>query len=292
MAKKLSGKVAVVTGAASDAGIGKEVALAMAAEGAKVVVNDIGKSPDGTKAADKVVKEIQKARGTAVANYDSVATMSGSSNIIKTAVSNFGRIDILVNTAAIFQVKPTVDYTEAEWDMMLAVHLKGHFGCTQAAIKEMIKQKSGGRIINFTSNAAFPQSLGPGPAVAYSTAKAGVLGFTKSLSLEMKDQGITVNAIAPIAVTRLFPIPGKVVDGVQIYGPEYVVPIVVYLATDEAKDITGQIIHSGASDLVVYAPPLHNLGAHQRIYKTGKWTVDELIQVMPKMMMEIKGIWP
>lgn len=278
----LKDKVAVVTGAGSEVGIGKEVALAMAAEGAKVVVNDFGKSPDGTKAADKVVKEIEKNGGVAVANYESVATMVGTANIIKTAISSFGRIDIVVNTAGIFQIKPTVDLTEAEWDNMLAVHLKGVFGCSQAAIKEMIKQKSGGRIINFTSHAGFSSGLGPGAAVAYITAKAGVLGFTRGLSLEMEKEGITVNAIAPRASTRLFPIPGKVVNGVQLFGPEYVAPLVVYLATDEAKGVTGQFFHAGSGEIIVYATPLNVKTQHQHLFKAGKWTIEELSELIPQ----------
>ena len=159
MPHKLSGKVAVVTGAGSGIGIGREVALMMASEGAKVVVNDVSIKEDGSRGADEVVAIITKAKGTAVPNYDSVATMDGAYNIIRTAISNFGRIDILVNTAANWLLKPTVETTEADWDSVIGVHLKGIFGCTQAAIKEMIKQGSGGRIINFTSNAAFTPNL-------------------------------------------------------------------------------------------------------------------------------------
>ncbi len=282
MTKKLTGKVAVVTGAGSEVGIGKEAALALAAEGAKVVVNDIGKRPDGSKAADAVVKEIEKRGGVAVANYDSVSTMAGTANIVKTAIDNFGRVDIVVNTAGIFQVKPTVDVTEADWDGVLNVHIKGAFGCSQAAIREMLKQKSGGRIINFTSHAGFSSGLGPGPTVSYITAKAGILGFTRGLSLELEKVGITVNAIAPRASTRLFPIPGKIVNGVQIYGPEYVAPMVVYLATDEAKGVTGQFFHIGAGEIVVYATPLNVKTQHQHIFKTGMWTVDELAEIIPQ----------
>ena len=284
MNQRLAGKVAVITGAGSEAGIGKEVALAMAREGAKVVVNDIAKDPDGNYGADRVVHRIKQAGGTAVANYDSMTTMAGAENLIKTATSNYGRIDILVYASAIFICKPTLEHTEAEWDAALDVQLKGLFGCTQYALREMLKQKSGGRIINIASNAAFPPSLGPGPTIAYCTAKAGVLGFTKNLSQEMQEQGITVNAITPEAVTKLFPIPGKIVEGVQIFGPEYVAPIIVYLATDEAKDITGQVIYSGSGDLIVYTPPIQTPGAHQYIHKKGKWTLDELIEIMPRMV--------
>ena len=281
MPQRLKGKSAVVTGGGD--GIGRATALALAAEGAKVVVNDIGHDPDGTSKADKVVEEITKAGGTAVANYDSVATMLGGENIIKTATSNFGRIDILVNCAGNFILGPTADCTEADWDSVINVHLKGHFSCAQAAIREMIKQKSG-RIINITSIAAFPSMLGPGPSIAYGTAKAGILGFTKMLSLEMKEHGITVNAISPAATTKLFPNTQRMIGGIQTYAPEFVAPIIVYLATDEAKDITGQIIYSGAGDLCIYSPPMNMPGAHQYIHKMGKWTVDELIEIIPRMI--------
>jgi 3-oxoacyl-[acyl-carrier protein] reductase len=276
MAKKLTGKVAVVTGSGAKVGIGKEVALALAAEGAKVVVNDISIDKDGTRGADKVVALITKAKGKAVANYDSVTTIRGASNIIKTAIHNFGRIDILVNTAGNFLMKSIIDTTEADWNSIMNVHLKGAFSCTQAAVKEMIKQKNGGRIINITSIAGFPPSLGPGPTIAYSTAKSGVLGFTKELSLELQQYGITVNAVSPQASTSLFPIDAA--------GPEYVAPIIVYLATDEAKNITGEIIYSYSGNLIVYAPPMQKPCAHHYLYKDGKWTLDELIKVMPQMV--------
>src|SRR4030042_1008085 len=254
MAQKLTGKVAVITGAGSEVGIGKEVALAMAAEGAKIVVNDISLNKDGTRSADKVVAIITKAHGIAIPNYNSVTTINGARNIIETAISSFGRIDILVNTAANWICKPTVEQTETDWDSIMGVHLKGLFNCTQAAIKEMIKQKSGGRIINFTSNAAFATTLGPGAAIAYCTAKAGVAGFTNALSLELEKYDITVNAIFPVALTNLFP-DDRVIEGIKVVGPEFVAPIIVYLATDEAKDITGQFIFSSAGDIRILALP-------------------------------------
>jgi NAD(P)-dependent dehydrogenase (short-subunit alcohol dehydrogenase family) len=279
MAGKLAGKVAVVTGAGSEVGIGKETAKAMAAEGARVVVNDIGKDPDGTMGADRVVKEIEKAGGTAVANYDSVTSMEGGVSIIKTAIDNFGRIDILVNTAGNYISNPTLDYTERDWDAIIAVHLKGLFACTQAALKEMIRQKSGGRIINITSSAAWPRRFQG--STADSTAKAGVLGFSRALSGEMQQYNINVNAISLGAETKLLPQAGDA-------GPEYVVPLIVYLATDAAKEITGQIFFAGGGAVMVFSsimnPPWGKSGAHQHLHKKGKWTIDELIKIMPKMV--------
>ena len=276
MAQKLVGKSAVITGGGN--GIGRGVALMFATEGAKVVVNDIAKDPDGLSAADRVVKEITAAGGTAVANYDSVITMVGGENIVKTATRKFGRIDILVNCAGNFKPSPTVQVTEEDWDSIINVHLKGHFNCTKAALTEMIKQKSG-RIINFSSRAAF----GGAGALAYSTAKAGILGFTTSLSAELKEYGITVNAILPSATTNLFPgtAPrgGDVPDSLSL-DPDYIAPIIAYLSTDEAQNITGQFIYASGGDICIYTRPLQ---PRTFIRKIGKWTLDELIGVIPPL---------
>jgi NAD(P)-dependent dehydrogenase (short-subunit alcohol dehydrogenase family) len=279
MTGKLTGKVAMVTGAGSISGIGEEASLAMAAEGAKVVVNDIVKDRDGSWGADRVVRQIRNAGGAAVASYDSVASMKGGRNIVRTAISNFGRVDILVNAAGNFMMAPTVEFTEEDWDAILNVHLKGIFATTREAMKEMLKQKSGGRIINFTSIAAYTFSTGPGPSIAYCTAKAGVLGFTRMLAVEMREYSITANSLSPIATTALNAFnPSEP-------GPEYVAPMIVYLATDEAKDITGQIIHIMGGDICIYAPPMGESAGNHYLHKSGKWTVDELIEIMPKMVI-------
>jgi NAD(P)-dependent dehydrogenase (short-subunit alcohol dehydrogenase family) len=288
MVQRLAGKVAVITGAGSKAGIGRETAKAMAAEGAKVVVNDMGKDPDGGWGADRVVKEIEEAGGIAAANYDSVGSMESGANIIKTAIDNFGRIDILVNTAGNFKVaRSSIDFTEADWDITMAVHLKGVFACTQAALKEMLKQQSGGRIINFTSMAAFTAPF-RGSHLPYNAAKAGVIGFTRALALEMKEHGITVNAISPGAHTSLFP--------VNAPGPEYISPLITYLATDEAINITSQIIFASGGVICVLAHPvtglvppdldLPSVTAHGYLYKDGIWTLEELAKALPVVLQK------
>jgi NAD(P)-dependent dehydrogenase (short-subunit alcohol dehydrogenase family) len=291
MAGRLVGKGAVVTGAGGERGMGRAIAIALAAEGAKVVVNDFGRDKDGNPAADRVVKDIKKAGGTAVANYDSVASVPGGKNIIKTAIDNFGRIDILVNCAGNICPVPFEEMTEEQWDSIINVHIKGHFACTQAAARYMMTQKSG-RIINFSSRGAFPTGgqrpsgvpASPGNP-AYGTAKAGIMGFTTSLSNSLKPFNITVNCIIPSADTGLFPGTGPRGGGVLPdtldLGAEYVAPMVAYLSSDEAKDITGKFIYVAGGDFCIYAQPLE---PRTFVRKEGKWTIDELSRVVPPLM--------
>lgn len=287
MAHKLEGKAAVVTGGGS--GIGRAVALDMAAEGAKVVVNDIGSQSDGKRAADIVVEEIKKAGGVAIANYDTVATLAGGENIIKTAVDNFGRIDILVNCAGNFPlVKTVTEFSEDDWDSTMNVHLKGHFSTIKAAVPKM-KQQGAGRIINISSGAAFQTGrafLTPPPFsfAAYGAAKAGILGLTTTLSLELKEYGITVNAILPSAVTSLFPGQRQRFFGGSTEGPEFVSPMLVYLATDGAKDITGEFFYVCSGDFCIFTKPFQLPGEHIFIRKMDKWTVDELDEIIPALL--------
>ena len=282
MAQRLKGKVAVVTGGGD--GLGRAIALEMAAAGASVVINDIGRDAGGKSAADNVVNEIKKAGGAAAANYESVAPMKGGENIIKTAVSSFGRVDILVNCAGNFKAVSTIDTTEDVWDSIIAVHMKGHFSCAQAAVREMLKQKSG-RIINISSRAA---AFGAA-SLPYSAAKAGILGITSMMSADLKDHGITVNVLLPSAHTKLFSGPApNVGDNMPIApdrGPEYVAPIVAYLATDQAGYITGRAFYASGGDICIYARPYQLPGeSHILVRKVGKWTLDELDQVIPSLL--------
>ncbi len=283
MAQKLEGKVAVVTGAGGRRGIGRAVALALASESAKVVVNDVARDAQGVWAADGVVQAITKANGTAIASYDSVTTMAGGENIIKAATNNFGRIDILVNCAGNFRPGLTLDITEDNWDSIMAVHLKGHFSCTKAAVSEMVKQKSG-RIINFSSRSA---TTGGGN-LAYSAAKAAIVGFTSHLAKDLKKYNITVNAILPSAITDLFPQDKHPsADNMPVVSTpdaEYVAPVVVYLATDKAQSITGRFIYAAGGDICLYAAPFKLSATHTFVRKIGKWTVDELSELIPPIV--------
>src|SRR4030042_2714961 len=299
MTKRLNGKAAVVTG--SGRGLGREVALALAAQGAKVVVNDLGSAVDGSgkdvQVASLVAEEIKKAGGVAVANSDSVTTMEGGETIINTAVKNFGKIDILVNCAGILRDRMIWNMSEAEWDDVIRVHLKGHFACCKAAVIRMREQKSG-RVINFTSVAGSDGSAGQ---PNYSAAKGGIIGLTKSLALALSKYNITVNAVSPAAATRMTAVipeeqirqyvemagmkvsPNTTLDEMQRFllgDPAAVPPVVVYLASEEAASVNGQVFQVRGGNVGVYAPAT----IFHSISKAGIWSVDELIKEVPEKL--------
>ena len=192
MGDRLKGKVAIVTG--SGRGIGREVALWLARDGAKIVVNDIGASLDGIGdsdlPADLVVSEIRKEGGEAVSCYDSVADFDSASKIVETAIENFGRVDILVHPAGILRDRMVFNMTEEEWDSVLQVHLHGAFNMVKNVIPHMINQKYG-RIVLFSSGSG----LGSSGQANYSTAKEGMVGFTRAIAKELQPYGIMVNAV-------------------------------------------------------------------------------------------------
>jgi len=198
----LDGKVAIITG--SGGGIGRAHALLMAKEGAKIVVNDLGGTRDGAgtseSAANQVVDEIKKAGGEATTSYDNVSTAEGAANLVKKAVEAFGRADILVNNAGILRDKSFLKMDEAMFDSVIAVHLRGTFLCSQAFAKQVVTQGGGGRIVNTTSVSGMLGNFGQ---ANYSAAKAGIYGLTRTTSIELQKHRITVNAIAPIAKTRM-----------------------------------------------------------------------------------------
>ncbi|MDG2049676.1 MAG: SDR family oxidoreductase [Myxococcota bacterium] len=234
-------RVCIVTGAGS--GLGKSHALEFARRGAKVVVNDLGGSVDGTgsgqAAADLVVEAIESAGGTGVANYDSVATPEGGEAIVQTALDNFGRVDILVNNAGILRDRSFAKMTQAEIEAVLDVHLKGAFFVTQPAFRAM-KANHYGRIVSTASAAGVFGNFGQ---ANYGAAKMGLVGLSNVLAEEGQKNGITSNVIAPIAATRMTT---GIMDGLGLQlDPEYVTSMVIYLASEQCE-LTHEVFSVGA----------------------------------------------
>ncbi len=285
MAERLKDKVAIVTGAGR--GIGRGEALALASEGAKVVVNDFGGSVDGTGGdlapADEVVAEIKAAGGQAVANYDSVVTVEGGENIVKTAIDTFGRLDILVNNAGILRDRMVFNMTPDEWDAVIKVHLYGTFNVTKPACVIMRQQRNG-RIINTSSSSG----LGNRGQANYSAAKEGIVGFTRTVAIDMGKYGVTCNAIRPNAGTRLTMSDdmrqaaarsGASLDESRFesHDPDDIAPLVVWLASDEAANVNGRNFFVQTGIISIYTEPVQE----NTITKDGGFTIDELFAKMP-----------
>lgn len=276
----LDSKVAVITGAGR--GIGRGEALLFAEEGARVVVNDLGGEWDGTGAdprtASQVAEEIQAAGGEAVAHFEDVSEEAGARSLIAQALESWGRLDIVVNNAGILRDRMVFNMSVEEWDAVMKVHLRGHFLVTRAACQHWRDlSKSGeqvsGRIINTSSTSGI---LGNAGQSNYGAAKAGIAAFSYIVAMEMQRYGVTVNAIAPGARTRLtektfgdLTIPEGEFDALA---PENVAPMVAYLASDAAADITGQVfyVQGGLVQLYQGWTPV------AEIQKTERWTPSEL----------------
>jgi NAD(P)-dependent dehydrogenase (short-subunit alcohol dehydrogenase family) len=268
----LDGKSVVITGAGN--GIGRATALLFAAEGARVVVNDVGGTRAGEggarAAADDVVQAIRTAGGTAVASYDSVATPEGARAIVGTAVKEFGRLDVLVNNAGILRDKTLLKLELSQWDLVLAVHLTGTFLCTQAAALVM-KEQGAGRIVNTTSISGLLGNFGQ---ANYSAAKAGIYGLTRTASIELQRYGIMVNAVAPVAKTRMtedLPMFAKIEDTLS---PEHVAPAHLYLASDLAGDKTGLVLAVAGARMSVFKV-VESAGKYKEA-DGGVWTASEI----------------
>jgi len=246
----LDGKSVVITGAGN--GIGKATALLFAREGAKVVVNDLGGTRDGSgsnqAAAATVADEIRAAGGTAVPSYDDVATPEGARGVVGAALREFGRIDVLVNNAGILRDKTLLKMELAQWQAVLDVHLTGTFLCTQAAAEPM-KAQGSGRIVNTTSISGLLGNFGQ---ANYSAAKAGIYGLTRTASIELQRYGILVNAVAPIAKTRMtedLPMFAKIEGSLS---PEHVAPVHLFLASDLVGERTGIVVGVAGARLSVF----------------------------------------
>ncbi len=264
----LDGKVIAVTGAGR--GIGRAVALAAAAEGAAVVVNDYGVSVDGNEptstVANDVVMEITDGGGRAAANAQSVTTMEGGASIVQQAIDSFGRIDGAVCVAGILRERMLFNMSEDEWDPVIETHLKGTFTVFRAAAAVFRQQKSG-TMIGFTSG-AFAASVAQ---ANYAAAKGGIVSLVRSAAAGMNKYGVTANCIAPVAKSRMS---GQVPFGLEMGEPEDVAPMVCFLLSDKARRVTGQIYTVNGGRIAVWNQPEEVREAR----KDGRWTVDEIAQ--------------
>jgi NAD(P)-dependent dehydrogenase (short-subunit alcohol dehydrogenase family) len=297
MADMLAGRVAVVTGAGR--GIGRGVALGLAAEGARVVVNDYGVALDGSAPSSgpafDVAQEIRRAGGEAVPNADSVAAWDGAVRLIGTALETWGRLDALVTCAGILRDRMVFNMSEEEWDAVIAVHLKGTFNCVRHACTHM-RERRYGRIVTFSSGAGLFGN--PGQA-NYGAAKSAIGGLTKVAARDLGKYGITVNAICPVAGTRMtvneevrrarelrkqqgIQREDRGTGEIEHLDPDDVAPMVVYLASEHAGNVNGQffLCYGGAVALVSQPRPV------QTLFTDGVWTLDDLDRLAPGTVLQ------
>ncbi len=300
MVRILDGKVAVVTGAGR--GIGRGEALLLARYGAKVVVNDLGVGLDGkgrnVMIADNVVEEIKGFGGDAVANYDSVTDFNGAKRMVDQAIDTYGRLDILVNNAGVLRDKMVFNMSEEDWDLVMNVHLKGTFNTTRHACAYWREEyKSGrlvsGRIINTSSDAGLLYNTGQSN---YGAAKAGIAAFTLIVAKEMAKYNVTANVIVPMARTRLTtdatpllaPLMSTPEDmkrryGYDILDPENIAPLVVYLSSDDAKDVTGQVFRIIGGYIWIF----DSWRTVARIDKYGRWSPEEIAEKIKELLNKL-----
>jgi NAD(P)-dependent dehydrogenase (short-subunit alcohol dehydrogenase family) len=258
MSALCEGRIAIVTGAGR--GIGREHALSLARHGAKVVVNDLGGNVDGSgddiSPAAQVVEEIKSGGGEAIANGDDVSSWEGAQRLINTAVETFGDLHVLVNNAGILRDRMLTNMTEEEWDAVIRVHLKGTFAPSRWAAaywREQVKagREVDGRIICTTSVSGIYGNVGQ---TNYGAAKAGIASFVNIAALELARYGVTVNAVAPVALTRmtegLGPAP-ETDEEREVRSPRWIAPIVTWLASSESRDVTGRVFEASGQVLAI-----------------------------------------
>ena len=285
------GRVVIITGAGR--GIGRAHALAFAAQGARVVVNDLGVSLAGEDGADspaeQVVEEIRAAGGEAVANGSDVADFAEAGALVKTAIDSFGGLDVVVNNAGFVRDRMFVSTSEEEWDAVIRVHLKGHFAVTSNACAYWRAQSKAGepvdaRIINTSSGAGLQGSIGQS---AYSAAKAGIANLTLIQAAEMGRYGITSNAIAPSARTRMTEdvfadMMKKPESGFDAMAPENVSPLVVWLGSVESRDVTGRVFELAGGEVSL----ADGWRSTKPIDKGARWQPDELGAVVHELLQK------
>jgi NAD(P)-dependent dehydrogenase (short-subunit alcohol dehydrogenase family) len=299
MGDRLKGKNAVVTGAGR--GIGRDIALALAKEGANIVVGDLGGAVTGEGTdkgpADEVVEEIKKLGVKAIANYGDVSNWSDAEGMIKACVDSFSRIDILCNVAGIDKPKMIFNMEEADWDPVLSVHLKGTFNLSRHACVRMREQRYG-RIIN-TSSDAFVGTVGH---VNYGAAKAGIVGLTYAIAREMGRYGVTCNAFIPRAATRMIMseevkagLWKRVEKGImtkekydeltKIPGADYFAALIAWLASDAAANVNGQMFGGAGGRLSYWAPSYEAKIIVKNFEKDGPWTIEEVQKHMDSTLL-------
>jgi NAD(P)-dependent dehydrogenase (short-subunit alcohol dehydrogenase family) len=294
----LKGKAAVVTGAGR--GIGREVAIILAAEGAKVVAVDPGGARDGggrdTTPVDDLVKQIKAKGGEAMAAYESVSDFAAAERIIKSCKDKFGSVDILYNGAGVLRERMIFNMSEDDWDTVISVHLKGTFNMCRHACVVMREQRSG-RIINVTSD-AWRGTIGQSN---YAAAKAGIVGLTRSIAREMGRLGVTCNALCPLAATRMT-MNDAVIAGFKkrmeigvitkeryeelmaMPGPEFIAPGVAFLASDAAAELNGQVFGIYGGRVYLYSEPVAIKELAKEDQKT-PWKVETLMNMVPKTIL-------
>ena len=291
MAGLCDGRVAIVTGAGR--GIGREHSLMLAAEGAKVVVNDLGGSADGEGAsagpAQEVVDEIVAAGGEAVANTDDISDWAGAEKLVAQAVDTFGRLDVLVNNAGILRDRMLTNMSEAEWDAVIKVHLKGtagpsHFAAAHWRERSKAGESPNARIINTTSPSGIYGNVGQ---TNYGAAKAGIAAFTIIAADELGRYGVTVNAIAPAAITRLTAglssgggeVPAELQEKLS---PKWIAPIITWLASEESSGVTGRVFDVAGETLAVAE------GWHRGPTVTGSQDPSDLGPLVEELMSQAR----
>ena len=293
MAGVCDGRIVIVTG--SGRGIGRAHALAFAREGAKVVVNDLGAEVDGsggsTGPAGEVVEEIRAMGGEAVANGDDVSTTEGAENLVRTAVDAFGDLDVVVNNAGILRDRMLVNMSDEEWDAVIKVHLRGTFAPARAAAQHWREQSKAGkevdaRIVNTSSPSGLYGNVGQ---ANYGAAKAGIASFSVIAALELGRYGVTVNAIAPVALTRMTENLGmgaraadRPAEAFDDTAPENISPLVVWLGSTESRGITGRVFNVAGGRISVAEGWAAGPGAD----KGDRWEPAELGSVIPDLVAE------